>query len=294
VLLLVFAAMRQSHKDKMKPLPMLKQVRESRDLSQRALAKISGVAHDTISQIERGERLARSSTAQKLADALRTHPLTLSIGPEHLESFDEYMEEEAPPVHTARAMWEALEYYKNEVSDNPELVDALDWIRNLAIESGDVSAAVTWKEAKAAAGYEDLLEQVDEAYKKLNPPRDTPYEDQLVDVAEATLLLARASAQLIQLVTRELESDAPWVTKGLESNDPYDHNNEVNVERYREQMSKFASLNNPLVEAWFEGCAATKGFIDITDKALRPLGESALESASENGGGDQEEAATER
>jgi len=176
-----------------------------------------------------------------------------------------------------------MERFKNEVSDDPELLDAIDWLRTLAIESGDVSAAVTWQEAKAAAGYDDLLEQVDVAYKKLNPPRDTPYEDQLVDVAEATLLLVRASAQLIQLVTRELESDAPR-----------DPNEEFYVELYREHMSKFASLNNPLVEAWFEGCAATKSFIDITDKAPRPLGEPALESESENKGGDQGEAATDR
>jgi transcriptional regulator with XRE-family HTH domain len=261
----------------MKPLPMLSELREDRGLSQRALGKISGVAHDTISQIERGERLARPSTAQKLADALGTHPFLLSISLEQLLSLEEY------PSRTAREGWESLEGFKNEVSDDPELVDALDWIRNLAVESGDVSAAVTWKEAKAAAGYEDLLEKVDVALKKLNPPRDTPYEDQLVDVAEATLLLARASAQLIQLVTRELESDAPR-----------DANEEFYVELYREHMSKFASLNNPLVEAWFEGCAATKGFIDVTHKALHPLGESALESESEKGGGDQEEAATER
>jgi len=260
---------------------MLRELRESSGLSQRALAKRSGVAHDTISQIERGERLARSSTAQKLAYALGKDPFLLRVSPEQILSLEEYS------GTTARVGWESMERFKNEVSDDPELLDAIDWLRTLAIESGDVSAAVTWQEAKAAAGYEDLLEQVDVAYKKLNPPQDTPYEHQLVDVAEATLLLARASAQLIQLVTRELEADAP-----REPNESFPE--EFAVMLYRDHLSKFASLNNPMVEAWFEGCAATKSFIDVTDKALRPLGESALESESEKGGGDQEGAATER
>src|SRR5215211_940070 len=99
---------KQSHKHKMKPLPMLKELREDRGLSQRALAKRSGVAHDTISQIEQGKRLARASTAQKLADALGTHPHALSISLEKLDGLQDYIESYGGG-HTARILWEDLE-----------------------------------------------------------------------------------------------------------------------------------------------------------------------------------------
>lgn len=46
-------------------------------MSQRDLAKLSGVAHDTIGQIERGERKARPSTIRSLAAALRVEPSEL-------------------------------------------------------------------------------------------------------------------------------------------------------------------------------------------------------------------------
>jgi transcriptional regulator with XRE-family HTH domain len=62
----------------MKGLPPLKDLREQQALSLRELAKMSGVSHVAISQIERGERQARPSTLRKLADALRVEPAVLS------------------------------------------------------------------------------------------------------------------------------------------------------------------------------------------------------------------------
>jgi transcriptional regulator with XRE-family HTH domain len=47
----------------------LKQLREERALSQRDLAKLSGVSFDTIGRIERGQKM-RPSTRRKLANAL--------------------------------------------------------------------------------------------------------------------------------------------------------------------------------------------------------------------------------
>lgn len=70
----------------MQPLPALKELRTARSLSQRALAKKSGVAHDTIGQIERGERLARTSTIRKLATALNVNPSVLSSSPDKFRS----------------------------------------------------------------------------------------------------------------------------------------------------------------------------------------------------------------
>ncbi|MCA1729348.1 MAG: helix-turn-helix transcriptional regulator, partial [Actinobacteria bacterium] len=67
-------------------LPTLKALREQQQLSQRALAEKSGVAHDTIGQLERGERKARPSTIRKLADALNVCPVILTSSPEHLLS----------------------------------------------------------------------------------------------------------------------------------------------------------------------------------------------------------------
>jgi transcriptional regulator with XRE-family HTH domain len=64
----------------MRHVPQLRRIREERALSLRDLAAMSGVAHDTISQIERGERQARPSTIRKLAEALRVEPAELLEG----------------------------------------------------------------------------------------------------------------------------------------------------------------------------------------------------------------------
>jgi transcriptional regulator with XRE-family HTH domain len=58
-------------------VPQLKLVREDQGWSQRDLAARSGVAPNTISQLERGERKAMPSTVRKLADALGVYPPVL-------------------------------------------------------------------------------------------------------------------------------------------------------------------------------------------------------------------------
>ena len=55
----------------------LMELRQERALSQRALAALSGVAKDTIGQIERGKRRAYPTTARKLATALGVEPVEL-------------------------------------------------------------------------------------------------------------------------------------------------------------------------------------------------------------------------
>ena len=55
----------------------LKELREERALSQGGLAALSGVAKDTIGQVERGNRRAYPTTARKLADALGVEPKEL-------------------------------------------------------------------------------------------------------------------------------------------------------------------------------------------------------------------------
>jgi transcriptional regulator with XRE-family HTH domain len=61
----------------MRDVPRLKPVREDQGWSQRDLAAKSGVAQNTISQLERGERKAMPSTVRKLADALGVDPPVL-------------------------------------------------------------------------------------------------------------------------------------------------------------------------------------------------------------------------
>lgn len=69
----------------MKILKQLKSLRQERSLSQRDLAAISGVAYESIGQLERSERKARPSTVRKLADALGVEPAFLSTESESPE-----------------------------------------------------------------------------------------------------------------------------------------------------------------------------------------------------------------
>ena len=52
----------------------LKDLRESKVLSQEDLAKLSGLSPATISEIERGKRRPHFITIRKLADALEIDP----------------------------------------------------------------------------------------------------------------------------------------------------------------------------------------------------------------------------
>ncbi len=55
----------------------LRRLRRARALSQRDLARITGIAQDTISQLETGKREAQPRTIRKLAEALSVEPGTL-------------------------------------------------------------------------------------------------------------------------------------------------------------------------------------------------------------------------
>lgn len=58
----------------------LRQTRRERALSQRELSRITGVAHDSISQLETGKREAQPKTLRKLAEALGVEPKELMEG----------------------------------------------------------------------------------------------------------------------------------------------------------------------------------------------------------------------
>jgi transcriptional regulator with XRE-family HTH domain len=51
-----------------------RKLRRARELTQQELSRISGVAQDTISDLERGEREAQPRTIRKLAKALKVEP----------------------------------------------------------------------------------------------------------------------------------------------------------------------------------------------------------------------------
>jgi transcriptional regulator with XRE-family HTH domain len=55
----------------------LRRLRRARALSQRDLARITGIAQDTISQLETGKREAQPRTIRKLAEALSVEPSSL-------------------------------------------------------------------------------------------------------------------------------------------------------------------------------------------------------------------------
>ena len=60
----------------------LRQLRQERALSLRDLSHITGVAHDTISDLETGKRNAQPRTIRVLADALGVKPKELIKGEE--------------------------------------------------------------------------------------------------------------------------------------------------------------------------------------------------------------------
>lgn len=74
-------------------LPHLRRFRQRAILSQDQLAEKSGVARDTISKLENGQRGAYPSTIRKLATGLKVEPQLLLGGVE-------YMETEPEPAET--------------------------------------------------------------------------------------------------------------------------------------------------------------------------------------------------
>jgi transcriptional regulator with XRE-family HTH domain len=75
-------------------LPWLRDLRRRAVMSQEDLATKSGVARDTISKLETGQRRAYPSTIRKLAAGLEVEPRMLLGGVEYFEADDEV---ENPP-----------------------------------------------------------------------------------------------------------------------------------------------------------------------------------------------------
>ncbi len=67
-------------------LPHLRRFRQRAVLSQDQLAQKSGVARDTISKLENGQRRAYPSTIRKLATGLEVEPQILLGGVEYSET----------------------------------------------------------------------------------------------------------------------------------------------------------------------------------------------------------------
>lgn len=67
-------------------LPHLRRFRQRAVLSQDQLAEKSGVARDTISKLENGQRRAYPSTIRKLATGLEVEPGMLLGGVEYVET----------------------------------------------------------------------------------------------------------------------------------------------------------------------------------------------------------------
>jgi transcriptional regulator with XRE-family HTH domain len=104
----------------------MRRLREVRGWSQRDLAAKSGVAQNTISQLERGERKAMPSTVRKLADALDVEPSVLlnefemarlmargaqivsQLPPEAREEFDQTARELDIEIERRRSAYERM------------------------------------------------------------------------------------------------------------------------------------------------------------------------------------------
>lgn len=273
----------------MKSLPMLKGLREAQSISQRALSRKSGVAHDTIGQIERGERRARSSTVQKLAAALNSSPCILASTLEKLSSL---------------SIGELYKVVEEELADADAVSRAISGLQGFLIFYGYTQVQTEWEERKSAAAYESLLEDIDLAHKKLIPSEnnvpDKSITDELVEMTEATLLLARASAQLLRFVTGELEAlhqeaeDDFRKDRGRLGRGNRQRVEEISRHSYHRHLAEFDRFGRPLADAWLEGAAAIKGLRDFTSEVPHSRVDGALQSEPEIEGGDQEAASTKR
>jgi transcriptional regulator with XRE-family HTH domain len=77
-------------------LPHLRGLRQRAVLSQEQLAERSGVARDTISKLETGQRRAYPTTVRKLAAGLEVEPRLLFGGVEYSEAASEESTSEEP------------------------------------------------------------------------------------------------------------------------------------------------------------------------------------------------------
>jgi transcriptional regulator with XRE-family HTH domain len=84
-------------------LPRLRRIRQGAVMSQEELAERSGVARDTISKLETGQRGAYPSTIRKLAAGLEIRPQMLIGGVEYLDEPPEGVQvEETSPEKPER------------------------------------------------------------------------------------------------------------------------------------------------------------------------------------------------
>ena len=261
----------------MQPMPMLKPMRTLRSLSQRALAKKSGVAHDTIGQNERGERLARPETVRKLGAALEVDPFILTSTHEQI-------------VH----MWESFQTGSVGYSEgHPYPHQIRDYLVHAGILEEQASASLVEQRigpvfSAPFEDFDDVIMAVGRATEKLVPfdslyqeakaapkterflelfPTKYSREAEIDEGLEAALLLARSSSRLLQLLADQLE---------------------VAIRDRTSSVPRLDELGRSLVDAWLEGSAATKEVMDTIDNISRSLGESPLEGQSEKGGSDQE------
>ena len=80
-------------------LPHLRSFRQRAVMSQEQLAERSGVARDTISKLETGQRRAYPTTIRKLAAGLEVEPQLLLGGVEYLEAGPTEVSAEQPEEH---------------------------------------------------------------------------------------------------------------------------------------------------------------------------------------------------
>lgn len=75
---------RERHRNRSIPLPRLRELRQSRGLSQRELGELARVSSGTVYRLENGLRGAYPGTVRKLASALEVNPGDLQYrkGPE--------------------------------------------------------------------------------------------------------------------------------------------------------------------------------------------------------------------
>lgn len=70
----------QRHRTRGIPLPYLREIRQSRGLSQKELGELARVSSGTVYRLENGLRGAYPGTVRKLATALRVAPEVLLYG----------------------------------------------------------------------------------------------------------------------------------------------------------------------------------------------------------------------
>jgi len=262
----------------MRSVPLLKELREHQQLSQRDLAQKSGVAHDTIGQLERGERKARTATVKKLAAALNVTPSILTLRFKDLLALTG---EELSRIGGPKAVQAVLEYltsveFQQNHPNHELLMDRRASVSYrpssfLPAPDDQESASASYKPSSLPPApddqdlsidkvWNDVLDVVDLVNGKLHPDEVAKHTSQgeFIETAESALLLARLSTHLLRQVTNRLD------TRGRHTGD---HNVPEGIEK----------LSRPLVDAWLEGAAVTKRLVDIAEDASSRLGDPSLE-----------------